>query len=441
MGLGNLFERRSNIQLTDAPSWEDKDFWSDRGLKTYSGKEVSHRGALAFPAVLYCVSLIADSVASLPLDTFISGKTHKAVNNPRWLETPNPFMTRFDFWHRVMTSLLMDGNAFIYTQRDETGSVTALYPLDPRAVAIEPLNNGQEVRFVVNGERFDRSVILWIPAFTIAGHARGISPLENARQAVGLGLTAEEFGARFFGQGTAMTGIIQHPGNPTRDQALMLRDMFRKQHSGLNNSHSLGILTGGASWQNITITPEQSQFLDTRRFQKTEVALIYRVPPNQVDPTVSSSWGSGVEEQNRWFIDQTLSPWLIRIEQAISTYLLPGNRYIKFNLDARLRAKTVERYQSYATGIQYGFINADRIAQLENWDPLPDSLGETYYRPANLTPVTKETVKPAPVPEPLKAFAGDNNDPNASDSGNPNDPNNGKGVDGNSGPGNADNQQ
>ncbi|AWW40794.1 phage portal protein [Streptomyces cadmiisoli] len=434
MGLGNLFERRSAINVGDTPTWEDPAFWASKGKFTFSGKRVSNQDALTFPAVLYCVSLIADSVAALPVDTYIAGKQNKQVNNPKWLDQPNPFMTRFDFWHRIMTSLLMDGNAFIYTQRDDSGSVVALYPLDPRVVHIEPVNDGREVKFIVNGEPFDRSVILWIPAFTVPGQARGLSPLENARQAVGLGLTAEEFGARFFGQGTAMTGIIQHPGNPSRDQALMLREMFRKQHSGINNSHSLGILTGGATWQNITITPEQSQFLDTRRFQKTEIALIYRVPANQVDPTVTSSWGSGVEEQNRWFIDQTLSPWLIRIEQSISTYLLPGNRYIKFNLDARLRAKTSERYQAYATGIQYGFINADRIAELEDWEPLPDGLGETYYRPANLTPVTEETVKPVPVPAPLVPDA-NANDPN-SNSGN-DDPNNGKGVDGNQGPGNA----
>ncbi|MFE1095889.1 phage portal protein [Streptomyces smyrnaeus] len=373
----------------------------DIGARTYSGKQVSRRDSLSFPAVFYCVSLIADSVASLPIDTFVAGKeTNRRMNNPPWLVIPNPYMTRYDFWHRVMISLLMDGNAFIATIRDSGGSVTYLYPLDPRAVVIEPTPNGQEVRFLYNGERYDRSEILWIPAFTEPGHPRGLSPLELARQAVGLGLTAEEYGARFFGQGSAMTGIIQHPGNPSKDQALMLRDMFRKQHSGIKNSHSLGILTGGATWQSITVTPEQSQFLETRRFQKSEIALIYRVPANQVDPTVTSSWGSGVEEQNKWFIDQTLSPWLIRIEQAISTYLLPGNRYIKYNLDARLRAKTNERYQAYAIGIQNGFMNADRVAQLEDWEPIPNDLGKQYYRPANLTPITEETIKPTPPPVP-----------------------------------------
>ncbi|MFF4818083.1 phage portal protein [Kitasatospora sp. NPDC001309] len=414
----------------ETPTWEEPAFWASTGSKTYGGRDVSTRTALLLPAVLYCVSLIADSVSLLPIDTYIAGKEHRKVNNPPWLDAPNPFMTRFDFWHRIMTSLLIDGNAFIYTERDPvTAGIRALYPVDPRIVHIMEQNNGMDLRFQVNGEIFDRSELLWIPAFTMPGRLRGLSPLENARQAVGLGLVAEEFGARFFGQGTAMTGIIQHPGNPTKDQALMLRDMFKKQHTGINNSHSLGILTGGATWQSVTITPEQSQFLDTRRFQKVEIALIYRVPANQVDPTVTSSWGSGVEEQNRWFIDQTLSPWLVRLEQAISTFLLPGNRYVKFNLDARLRAKTAERYQAYAIGIQNGFLNSDRIAELEDWEPMPDGLGAQYYRPANLTPVTAESLKPPEVPAQLAPFTGqaDPNNNTGGDIAEPTgDPNSGK---------------
>ncbi len=337
-------------------------------------------------------------------------------------------MTRYDFWHRVAVSLLMDGNAFIATVRDESGSVVALYPLNPRSVVIVQTQDGRDVVFQHNGKEYDRSQILWIPAFTIPGEPRGLSPLEIARQAIGLGLTAEEYGARFFGQGASMTGIIQHPGNPTKDQALMLRDMFRRNHSGMANSHSLGILTGGATWQSVSITPEQSQFLETRRFQKSEIALIYRVPANQVDPTVTSSWGSGVEEQNKWFIDQTLAPWLTRIEQAISTFLLPGNRYIKFNLNARLRAKTAERYQGYAIGIQNGFMNADMIANLEDWEPIPDGLGAQYYRPANLTPITAETINPVPpapaAPPPVNDNTGQEEIPNvnAPGKGDPNQP-------------------
>ncbi|WP_082558339.1 phage portal protein [Kitasatospora sp. MBT66] len=429
MGLWNLFERRgSPPDLTNPVGWNGEVF-RDIGAKTHSGKTVSQRGSLSFPAVFYCVSLIADSISTLPVDSFLSGKvTNRSISNPAWLVSPNPYMTRYDFWHRVAVSLLMDGNAFIATVRDESGSVVALYPLNPRSVVIVQTQDGRDVVFQHNGKEYDRSQILWIPAFTIPGEPRGLSPLEIARQAIGLGLTAEEYGARFFGQGASMTGIIQHPGNPTKDQALMLRDMFRRNHSGMANSHSLGILTGGATWQSVSITPEQSQFLETRRFQKSEIALIYRVPANQVDPTVTSSWGSGVEEQNKWFIDQTLAPWLTRIEQAISTFLLPGNRYIKFNLNARLRAKTAERYQGYAIGIQNGFMNADMIANLEDWEPIPDGLGAQYYRPANLTPITAETINPVPpapaAPPPVNDNTGQEEIPNvnAPGKGDPNQP-------------------
>jgi HK97 family phage portal protein len=184
--------------------------------------------------------------------------------------------------------------------------------------------------------------------------------------------------------------VIQHPGMPTKEQVGMIKQTFKRSNSGLKNSHAVGILTGGATWQTISITPEQAQFLETRRYQKNEIALIYRVPAFLVDTHATSSWGKGVEEQTKWFVDQTLTPWIVRIEQAISINLLPGNRYFKFNLDARLRAKIGERFAGYAVGIQNGFMNSDQIATLEDWEPLPDGMGQRYYRPANLIPVNKE---------------------------------------------------
>ena len=133
--------------------------------------------------------------------------------------------------------------------------------------------------------------------------------------------------------------------------------MFRKTHSGVKNSHSVGVLTGGASFKPITIALEQAQFLETRRFQKSEIALLYRVPAYLVDSSVTSTWGSGIEEQDKFFIDQTLMPWIVRIEQAISTFLLPRGEDIRFNVDARLRAKTKDRYEAYAVAINNGFMS------------------------------------------------------------------------------------
>jgi HK97 family phage portal protein len=327
-------------------------------------------------AVYACQSLIADGVSSLPVDHFtkINGAQTPMdpLRSPRWVRQPNQDQTAYEFWHRVVVSLLGDGNAFIATLRNDRGEVTDLYCLHPRDVQIEDGAFGGKMYRVGNEQRLiDRTQILHIPAFTLPGVSRGLSPLDMAREAIGLGLTAEEFGARFFEQGTTMAGVIEHPGTPRPDEAKILREMFRKTHSGVKNSHSIGVLTGGASFKPITLTPEQAQFLETRRFQKTEIALLYRVPAYLVDSAVTSTWGTGIEEQNKFFIDQTLMPWIVRLEQAVSTFLLPGQQYIRFNVDARLRPKTKDRYEAYHIALTDGFMTTDEVRALEDLAPLP----------------------------------------------------------------------
>jgi HK97 family phage portal protein len=340
-------------------------------------------------AVWRCVSLLANGVSALPFGVFTETPTgrRKPVTTPMWLKKPQGWQAPVDFWHRVMVSLLMDGNAFIWTQRNDTGRIIGLQILDPRRVEIEETESKSDIRFRVDGEPFDRSWILWIPSFTVPWQLRGLSPIDAARQAIDLGLTVEEFGARFFHQGTSMAGVIQHPGTPQKDEAELLRDMFRKKNSGLSKSHAIGVLTGGATWQSITITPEQAQFLDTRRFQKSEIALLFGVPPHMVDPTVSSSWGSGVEEMNRFFTTFSMQDYITRIEQYVSLFLLPGNQYLKFNVDARLRPNTKDRYAAYKIGVEAGFLNKDEVREKEDMEPIPDGLGKTFYRPLNFAPL------------------------------------------------------
>jgi HK97 family phage portal protein len=316
--------------------------------------------------------------------------------------------------------------------------VSALYCLHPQFVSIVdgPLGDNKyqvsDDQGTIQGT-YDRTQVLHIPAFTVPGCSRGLSPLDMAREAIGLGLTAEEFGSRFFEQGTTMAGVIEHPGTPRPDEARLLRDMFRKTHAGVKNSHSVGVLTGGAQFKPITLSPEQAQFLETRRFQKAEIALLYRVPAYLVDSSVSSTWGTGIEEQNKFFVDQTLMPWIVRIEQAVSTFLMPGLQYIRFNVDARLRAKTKDRYESYQTALNNGFLNADEIRAMEDLGPLPKKLGQRFYRPLNLGVVgdedkaakalpaagTEPPVTPTPPVDP-NADPNANNDPNVTDQGNSN---------------------
>ncbi|MFD1083880.1 phage portal protein [Micromonospora andamanensis] len=369
-----------------------------------SGVEVNPERARTLVAVWSCQSLIADGVASLPLDVFRKVKSRgkrEEVDTPGWLSTPNPFETPYTFWHKVMVSLLgEDGNAFLRTVRDSSGQIISVYAVDPLMVEVD--EDSPVPLYRVGDEEFDRREMLHIPAFTVPGQRRGLSVIDHAREAIGLGLAAEEYGARFFSQGTTMSGVVEHPGNPKPGEVAVLARMLKKSHAGIKNSHAVGILTGGATWKSISITPEQAQFLETRRFQKLEIASLYRVPPHLLDPTVQSSWGSGVEEQNKFFVDYTLVPWLTRLEQAISM-LLPNGQYVKFNVDARLRAKTAERFQAYVQAVNNGIMSLDEVRALEDMEAIPGGKGKVFVRPLNLTPVGMEKVKaatPSPAPRP-----------------------------------------
>ncbi|WP_027658833.1 phage portal protein [Salinispora fenicalii] len=342
---------------------------------------VSQDTALNLSAVYTCVSLIADAVAALPVDVVRTvGKMREPVQGPAWLSQPNPFDTAFDFWHKVMTSLLTDGNAFIRVFRGGNSRVIAVLPLDPRTVRIELTDDGSGVVYTVGDSTLPSREVVHVKGFAAANSLRGLSPLENARQTIGAGLATEEYAARFFSQGATVSGIVEHPGSPKPGEVAVLARMLKRSHQGVKNSHAIGVLTGGASWKQISVTPEQAQFLETQRFNRLAIAGVFRVPAYMLDPTTASSWGSGVEEQHNWFVTQTLMPWLIRIEQAFSR-VLPAGQSVRFNVNARLRVKTVERYQAYRTGIEAGFLSVDEVRALEDRKPLPDGEGQAFLTP------------------------------------------------------------
>lgn len=407
-GLRGLFERRTVDLTSSAERWE-REFPSLAGtLRTFAGKRVSKDQARRMIAVYACQSYIADSISTLPIDLFRkTGKGREevpAAQTPRWVSTPNEFQTAVDFWHRVIVSLLSDGNAFIAYVRNSAGQVEQLYCLHPGEVDIIEGPGGRN-RYSYGGEEYGASQILHIAGFTHDDNPRGLSPIDVAREAIGLGLTAEEFGARFFSQGTTMAGVIEHPGSPKPDEARLLREMFRKTHAGVKNSHAVGVLTGGAAFKPITITPEQAQFLETRRFQKTEIALLYRVPAYIVDPSVTSTWGTGIGEQRSALVDDTFLPWAVRIEQAVSTFLLPNGQYIKFNFDARRRPNTKERYAAHVQAVNNGLMSIDEVRALEDLPPLPRGLGKRYFRPKNHEELGAEPAPALPVPAVLPAPA------------------------------------
>ena len=371
---------------------------------TASGALVSPLRALQMVAVWASISLIADNVSTLPLQLFHPGKSDEPLPDQPWLAQPNYQMTSIDFWHRVMTSLLMDGNAFIAYEMNATRTgFTYLLPIAPSLVQIYQDPESGTLTYWVGGRPFTLENLIHIRAFSLAGVNRGLSPLEYARLAVGLGLTAEEFGARFFDQGITMSGVIEAPKDLTKDQAGILAKTFSAMHSGTKKSHLPGVLTNGAAWKQITITPEQAQFLETRRFQKAEIAALYRVPAYLLDPTVQSSWGTGIQEQNRAFVQYTLRPWLSRIEQAITSVLSPRALKVKFNLDDLLRADIGERYKAYKMGRDAGFLLVSDIRKWENLPPIPEP---TTLGPPAADPVDEETGEPLDPSAPVDDKSG-----------------------------------
>lgn len=410
MGLFKRIEQRA-YTVSSAARWEAD---VEASAHSFTSGPITPHRARMMGAVWACQSLIADGIASLPIDTFrkVKGTGRKQhVDNPVWLDNPNPFDTPYNFWHKVMISILgEDGNAFIFTPRNAAGQIIAIYPLDPWIVQVDELS--PVPHYLIAGEDFGADEIIHIPAFTRPGWRRGLSIIDYAREAIGLGLSAEEYGARFFSQGTTMTGVVEHPGRPAPGEVAILAKMLKKSHAGLKNSHAVGVLTGGASWKSISITPDQAQFLETRRFQNIQIGQLYRVPPHLIDPTVQSTWGKGIEEQNRAFVDFTLIPWIVRLEQAFSR-LLPGGQYIKFNLGGLLRGKQAERFTAYTQAIQNGFMNPDEARELEDMEPIAAGKGQKFYIPANLLELG---AKPKPDPPPDTPGAG-HGDTTASGSG------------------------
>lgn len=371
------------------------------GRATAAGITITEDKALSLTAVWACVSLISDALAILPLDAYRrNGRIRTEVSpQPQWLAQPNKETNRYEFVQRVTSSALLAGNSYNFINRSATGQVLELWPIHPSEVRVDRDKSNNLLYHVQSPTMGSGDLspfeMLHIPAFTLAGSCVGISPVEQARQAIALGLATEEFGSRWFGDGANPSGVLETDNNLDLDAAKVVQETWRENHG--RRRRLPAVLSGGFKWKPITISPEESQFLQTRSFQTAEIARWFRVPPHLIsDVEKTTSWGTGIEEQNLAFLTYTLGPWLTRIELALSA-LLPRPQYVKFNAEALLRARTLERYQAHAIAIEHGWENADGVREDEDEPPLPDGQGETYYRPANLMPVG------SPAPPPPKA--------------------------------------
>lgn len=379
---------------------------------TTSGVPVSPEGALAYATVLACVRVLAEGVAQLPLILYERQARGRRRANKHPISSllhtaPNPFMTSFEWREVMMAHLALWGNAFCEIERDGAGRPIALWPLLPGAMTINEQRGGERTYEyeLPTGKRqrmrFDQ--VLHVPGFGYDGLS-GKSLIRIARESVGLGIAAQRYGATVFGNGEVPGGVLEHPGVLTDDAYTRLKSSWAEQHQGLNRANRLAILEEGMKYQKTGIPPEDAQFLETRRFQRTEIAAIFRVPPHMVGDLERATF-SNIEQQSLDFVIYTLSPWLVRIEQRLNMSLLlesERDRYYAEHLVAGLlRGDINTRYQAYSTARQWGWMSANDVRELENQNPIPN--GDVYLVPMNMVDSAappEPPPAPAPAPEP-----------------------------------------
>lgn len=354
---------------------------------TSSGKTVNERTAMQTTAVYSCVRILAETIASLPLHTFKhteSGKEKATEHSIYHLlaDEPNPEMTSFVFRETLMGHLLLWGNAYAQIIRDGRGNIIALYPLMPDRMTVDRADSG-EIYYIYNKEGKQYYLrnyeVLHIPGLGFDGLI-GYSPIAMAKNAIGMAIATEEYGASFFANGANPGGVLEHPG-VVKDPA-RVRESWNSVYQGTKNAHRVAVLEEGMKFQSIGIPPEQAQFLQTRKFQLNEIARIFRIPPHMIGDLDKSSF-SNIEQQSLEFVMYTLDPWVVRWEQAIKRALFSESEkkkyFVKFNVDGLLRGDYQSRMNGYAVGRQNGWLSANDIRELENLNRIPDDLGGDLY--------------------------------------------------------------
>lgn len=356
-------------------------------------------------AVYACVRVLAEGIAGLPLHLYRydeKGNQVKAADSKLYFllhDEPNPEMTSFIFRETLMTHLLLWGNAYAQIVRNMRGEIVGLYPLMPDRMTVGRDENGalyyEYTRYgdeshstILGTVRLSPNEVLHIPGLGFDGLV-GYSPIAMARNAIGMGLAVEEFGAKFFEKGAAPAGVLEHP-TIVKD-AERIRNNWENVYGGSGNSGKVAILEEGMKYSPISIPPDQAQFLETRKFQLNEIARIYRVPPHMIGDLEQSSF-SNIEQQALEFVKYTLGPWVMRWEQQLSKALLSpkekGVYFAKFNVDGLLRGDYQSRMNGYAIGINNGFMSPNDVRRLENMDLIPaEEGGDKYMVNGNMCPL------------------------------------------------------
>lgn len=383
--------------------------WPFTSQRTSSGARVNPDISMQVATVNACVRIIAENIASMPLYIYrwkanggrFRDRAHPLYNVLNY--SPNQQQTRFEFVEMMLGHILLRGNFYALKILDQGGNIRSLFPLHPDRVTPK-----READLSITYEvRMEKGQVLQFPAANMF-HVRdlsfdglkGDSRISQIAESVGTSLQAEEFQARFFSNDATPGGVLEHPAALGEKAFKNLEQQINSKFRGASNSHKFLILQEGMKWQQMGVTAKDAEFLGLRKFNKGEIASIFRVPPHMIGDTErSTSWGTGIEQQSIGFLVYTLLPWQVRIEQAIMRDLLTEQdrqfNFVEFLPTSLLRGDVKSRFDSYAVGRQWGWLSINDIRRMENMDPIGVK-GDEYISPLNMAPVGSTPTQPAP---------------------------------------------
>jgi HK97 family phage portal protein len=322
--------------------------WPGEVEAVWSGEKVDRDRALQLLTVYGCVRLISDQIATMPVDVFRKQDGRRVeVVTPDWLLQPTTDLDFTAWCTQVLSSLLLEGNAYVAVLDNEQGRIVELVPLDPGRVSVMRNSVGQRI-VLVNGQQW-QGRMLHLKGMMLPGSDVGVSPVEYARQTIGLGLATVKHGSKFFAQGQQLSGVIEIPNQLTPDRAADIAKQWKRKHSGGDKAYLPGVLDGGATWKPTSVTNEQAQFLESRGFTAAEIAgQMFLVDPSDLGIGVagSSLTYANLLERSTRRVQVTLLPWIVRLEHALSS-LLAAPLYVKFNVDGLLRGSVDQRWSTY----------------------------------------------------------------------------------------------
>ena len=416
--ISSMLGRTQAATTTDREGWLID--WIRGGSQTTSGITVTPNKAMQMATVFACIRNISDDIGALPLAVYSKSgdKRTKEGDHPvtKMLAVePNEEMTAVSLRTAMQAHILGWGNGYCEIVRRIDGTPAAIYPLKPDRVAPLRDSNGQLLYEISKDDgskiRLPAKKVLHVPGLGYDGLV-GYNVIRYARESIGLGMAAEEFGNAFYGNGLNPSMVLTFPEALSDRARENLKRAIVKNNAGLKNAFKAMLLEEGGKAEKVTIAPEEAQFLQTREFSVVEICRWFRMPPHMVSD-LSRATFSNIEHQAIQYVTNTLTPWLVRWEQEINRKLLTPPYYCKHNVQGLLRGDIQSRYKAYAVGRQWGWLSADEIREMEDMNPLPDGAGGEYLVPMNMSPARDESENPNAAGaqqnnnKPLKAMVSD----------------------------------